>query len=440
MTDKDRSNSGTGVTIRLPGVDVLFFLVLELHFLAAIGFSVFGLVRGRTNFLFGSFEDISRFWVSLILAVLVYFFSRNRVILLSVSGVVLLQHVIIPLGSQILAGEAESWRDLAELGSGGLAPTGFQTAMFMMDLSLVLLIGVLIASYPSVASRIARAIALSPIILARRIIAGWRSSKLGERILGIALSLYIFNVLVYFGVGLLGGYLYLNGPTIDDKARVLFTVLLAVALAAFPWRRGAIIWLSLVTLLWEIVLVPLVTILSYYSLNGLSDWNLIGNGFVEADFRVFLPAIQASQSVRGLLLFSVALVLVTIGGFKIVRHYAKNVSAWFDARHLEVYGTNPTKPSTDEPRDVSVMSVLSLVFAFIFPIVGLILSYSARNSIVYSKGRKTGLELTIAASIISWFGLIVSAFFIFVWVASSTFLAFVEPASLIELIFSSIWA
>lgn len=435
MTENSKQPGSTSLTIKLPSLEVITFLVLEIYFLGTLIFSVFGLIQGRTNFLFGSLEDVSRFWLALALGILVYFFARNKQVLLGASIVVAILHFVMPLSLQLFASAVETWRNLASLGSGTWVPTGFQTSMFLMDLAFILLLAAVIAAYPTKSYQVARWIILAPVRLARYLGAGWQASRLGEKLLGIGLSVYLINLLILFGIGLLEGFMYIDGRTLDDKARVVFAVLLAIALIVAAWSRGPLIGLTIIVLVWEIVVLPLLTVLAL-NFNLLSAWQGLQNAAYNAVSPVTWSAIGASNLAREGSLFGLALTLSVIAGFKIVRHYANNVSAWFDARHLEVYGKNPTQPSDDEPRDVSVMAVLSLIFAFIFPIIGLILSYSARNSIVYSKGRKTGLELTIAAAIISWFSLIVIGFLVFTWVVAGSLLAIVGPFNwLSELIY-----
>lgn len=435
MTENNKQPGSTSLTIKLPSLEVLTFLVLELYFLGTLIFSVFGLLRGRTNFLFGSLEDVSRFWLSLALGILIYFFARNKQVLLGASIVVAILHFVMPLALQLFASDVETWRFLASLSSGTWVPTGFQTAMFLMDLAFILLLAAVIAAYPTNSYQVARWILMAPVRLARYLGAGWQASKLGEKLLGIGLSVYLINVLLFFGIGLLEGYLYLDGRTLDDKARVIFAVLIAIALVIAAWSRGPLIGVAIIVLVWELVALPLLAILAL-NFNMISAWQGLQNAPYSAVSPATWSAIGASNLAREGSLFGLALTLFVIAGFKVVRHYANNVSAWFDARHLEVYGKNPTRPSDDEPRDVSVMAVLSLIFAFIFPIIGLILSYSARNSIVYSKGTKTGLELTIAAAIISWFSLIVIGFLVFTWVVAGSLLAIVGPFNwLTELIY-----
>lgn len=206
MTENNKQPGSTSLTIKLPSLEVLTFLVLELYFLGTLIFSVFGLIRGRTNFLFGSLEDVSRFWLSLALGILIYFFARNKQVLLGASIVVAILHFVMPLTLQLFASDVETWRFLASLGSGTWVPTGFQTAMFLMDLAFILLLAAVIAAYPTNSYQVARWILMAPVRLARYLGAGWQASKLGEKLLGIGLSVYLINVLLFFGIGLLEGY------------------------------------------------------------------------------------------------------------------------------------------------------------------------------------------------------------------------------------------
>jgi hypothetical protein len=86
----------------------------------------------------------------------------------------------------------------------------------------------------------------------------------------------------------------------------------------------------------------------------------------------------------------------------IVQAYATRVKSWIDTRMAELYEDDMARKAPVEPRTTSLMAVFSLIFAFVFPFVGLILAHSARNEIAISRGTKYGTEMTIAAAVISW--------------------------------------
>ncbi|MDQ3158773.1 MAG: DUF4190 domain-containing protein [bacterium] len=77
----------------------------------------------------------------------------------------------------------------------------------------------------------------------------------------------------------------------------------------------------------------------------------------------------------------------------------------------------PDKPMADNPTPAeggaktNTMAILSLVFAFFIPIVGLILAIIAMGKI--KKTGEGGKGLTIAALIISILGILASIFFVF---------------------------
>lgn len=106
-------------------------------------------------------------------------------------------------------------------------------------------------------------------------------------------------------------------------------------------------------------------------------------------------------------LHSLALSLAVLVGIWVVAEglilqYKKRVMAWAEARSDHYAGLDLPAAGPEVKQQVSTLAVFGLIFAFLIPVVGLILSYAARNDIVLSKGHKTGFDMAVTASIIGW--------------------------------------
>jgi hypothetical protein len=401
MTDDNTSTNR--ITIRLPKFDFVYFLALEIHYLAIIGFSVFGLLISGTSFLTGTAEDIYRFWLALLGAVLAYFFSREKVLIPILILLAAIQHWLIPLVLGVFGSEeTRDWRELSALGSGTALPTGYQSTMFIADLALIFAIVALAVSKPDESLRILKSVARAPKKFSTWLATPLSSVKPGQLFLGIGLAVQVFYVLLLFAIGITTQLFYFDSRSMEEKVALGFGVILAISLAVARWDRGKLIALGIATTVWNILVFPI--IVNALAVQGLPrGWSFLLNRALDARLSDLGSVLDVSNTINGLAQFVVVAALVLIGIFAIVGRYSAAVGRWFDARHLEVYGSRPPTIGTESPREVSVMAVLSLIFAFVSPIIGLILAYSARNTIVHSQGRKTGLELTIAAAIISWF-------------------------------------
>lgn len=111
------------------------------------------------------------------------------------------------------------------------------------------------------------------------------------------------------------------------------------------------------------------------------------------------------ESLNGLL--SIALVLVVLVAIWVVAEglilqYKRKVMSWAEARADHYAGVDMPVAGPEVKQQVSTLAVFGLIFAFLIPIVGLVLSYAARNDIVLSKGHKTGFDMAVTASIIGW--------------------------------------
>jgi hypothetical protein len=98
---------------------------------------------------------------------------------------------------------------------------------------------------------------------------------------------------------------------------------------------------------------------------------------------------------------------VVVGRF--ILDYKRRVMSWAEKRSDHYAGVDLPVAGSEVRQQVSVLAILGLIFAFVIPILGLILSYAARNDIVVSKGHKTGFDMAVTASIIGWAFLILQS-------------------------------
>lgn len=106
---------------------------------------------------------------------------------------------------------------------------------------------------------------------------------------------------------------------------------------------------------------------------------------------------------------------------RVVRARARaRIDNWVDARRVAIYGAEDH--GSDQPTRVSVLAVLALIGSLVFPVLGLVLAYAARNDFVQAKPRKSGVDLAVAATILGWFGLGAQLFLAIVWVFATAVL------------------
>ncbi len=97
----------------------------------------------------------------------------------------------------------------------------------------------------------------------------------------------------------------------------------------------------------------------------------------------------------------------------VVRKRARDrINGWIDSRRVSIYGVEDSE--AEKPTRVSILAVFALITSIVFPILGLVLAYAARNDFVAARPRKAGVDLAVAATIIGWFGLGVQLLFVIV--------------------------
>jgi len=181
--------------------------------------------------------------------------------------------------------------------------------------------------------------------------------------------------------------------TLGGRAIVLSVFLLLAPLAIY--RTRLTFWLGLVLLVWwnvvDGLLIP----------GGLDRWKLN-----RTEILVTLDGVQIVAQIAILLGLVIAIVMTVI---QAVANYAKSLDEWVKNRSFELFGENVASDSRADAanRSVSLLAVFALIFSLFLPILGLILAYAARHDIAVSNGRRTGKDIAIAASIISWVSLFV---------------------------------
>lgn len=118
------------------------------------------------------------------------------------------------------------------------------------------------------------------------------------------------------------------------------------------------------------------------------------------------------------------------------RRGREKINAWVDERRAAIYGAEDA--SANVPTRVSILAVVSLIASLVFPILGLVLAYAARNDFVQAQPRKSGLDIAVAATIIGWFGLGVQLLFVSATL-SATLLDGPEPFDLLFGFFSVVF-
>jgi len=135
------------------------------------------------------------------------------------------------------------------------------------------------------------------------------------------------------------------------------------------------------------------------------------------------PALLVINELNLLASFLLPVLLIWIAVMtvaSVVRNRARNrINAWIDTRRESIYGVEDHGSET--PSRVSILAVFALITAIVFPLLGLVLAYAARNDFVAARPKKAGVDLAVAATILGWFGLGVQLLIVIVTFAASVF-------------------
>jgi hypothetical protein len=392
---------------------VLNLALLLVAALMQIAFLVAALVEGDFKLVYDPATFPADQWLRPLAAIVVgaglWFLRSKSVLILLISLLPWLGGFLAAATVELLQGDIDRWVMLSEASSrptsiAVVAGIEFFSLLIAFLVSATWLFAKLIASRLPEGS-IARKLSdwmLSPLGSAgqgaRRLPIAMRTS---EKILAAVLFAVVIALLLKWAEPFSSGYFqitYENGEFPADQWLRLFFILLILALTivalGIPVLLPAI---ALLAVVWSAFLeVPLVVIFA-------GQDRLMNYGSV-----VF-------SSLSTLATFTLAIAFL-VAAWVVVGHlvldYKRRVMAWAEKRTDHYAGVDLPVAGSDVRQQVSVLAVLGLIFAFLVPIVGLVLSYAARNDIVVSKGHKTGFDMAVTASIIGWANLILQSLFL----------------------------
>jgi hypothetical protein len=196
-----------------------------------------------------------------------------------------------------------------------------------------------------------------------------------------------------------------------------------VAVALSVQKRGFLLFLAVANYVTALVGIDAMLVQQFgqsdrlaESLGRVSELNSVQ--LIQTFLAVFLPVLLAWIAA-----ISVA--------SRVRKRTRARVNSWVDERRQSIYGAEDQGVSA--PTRVSILAVFSLITAIIFPILGLVLAYAARNDFVSANPRKSGLDLAVAATIIGWFGLGIQLLF----VITSLVAGFVGGFAVTDLLFGA---
>lgn len=403
MTDDKYLDVGSKpkLTIRMPRVSTVLSSLLVLYSVGNLSFLIFGFIANPNIIQPLSAESWGHVIIAAITVLMAAFFFRSGIV--TSFWVILLlpiHFLMLPsLGATTGGALTKSWEYLRNQSAEG-AITGYNSADFLMSASL------LTALLVAMALRRQMVREIRPGSLDGKLSEFWngysarfRATGLFDKLAGIFVLIWAaanLFVLIYIYVRIAQqGFNIIENSRFDQTVQLLVVSLVIYFTLRSGWQRKNIAWVVLFAAIWNFGIDSLV----FSFANPRSNWEQLlvvqfsGLGIVET---------------AAIILALISLVALSVKAM--IQNYAARVMSWIDRRMEELYEEETTGKHPVEPRTTSIMAVLSLIFAFAFPIVGLILAHAARNEIAISKKTKYGTEMTIAAAIISWVGIISSVF------------------------------
>jgi hypothetical protein len=355
---------------------------------STVGFLIFGMLAGGIDLFNASLETIVRVVLALVsLVVAQYLFMGKNVLILTGWPILMaiMQFLVYP--SEILTVSGFSWKGLVDLGSAGIS--GYQSINLLIDFSLVFALIVAIAFRKRILQQVVKGSFDSMLI---EFLGDYKKRFLGSgfftRLAGIALITWAVIGIVVLVIGISSGLVSLTNGSWDGLVTLIIALGAIYLTLRSGWKWSRIAWLVGIAAVWFFGLGTIV--LSY----SFPDSGLGG--------LYFDPAITAFRTVEVLAMLVAVVSVVFVLAKSLIQAYATRVQSWIDTRMAELYEDDMARKAPVEPRTTSLMAVFSLIFALVFPFVGLILAHSARNEIAISRGTKYGTEMTIAAAVISW--------------------------------------
>jgi len=404
MTNRNYLDLGTKrrMVVKLPGVDTVILSLVILYSLATFAFLGFGLIAEDIELGSLSTESLVRISLALLSLAVAAGLNQNPISLsLWALVVTLVNFVVLPLVAslQVRSVKQRTWQSLIDQQSQA-GTTGYQTIGLILNGSILLAV---------VTALLLRKQITKDLTLGRidtSLVNSWadyretfKSAQLFNRLTGlfvVAWALINSYILIF---GLATSQIGFNTDSWDGRLQIAVVAVVLYLTLASQWVKRKLAWITIFTLLWEFGLGELVFSFSIPRSN-LALVQMSGN--------------NALLTVLGKIALVLAVIsLVALSIKALIDRYSQRVTAWIDRRIVELYEGETEGKHHLEPRTTSVMAVLSLIFSFFVPLIGLILAYSARNEIAVSRGRKYGTDLTIAAAIISWLGIYITLFLIF---------------------------
>jgi hypothetical protein len=227
-----------------------------------------------------------------------------------------------------------------------------------------------------------------------------RRTRLRKSQLSLLVALYLFALTLLFKIyePFSSGYFdfsYPGGETPSDQWLRLGYVFILFLIAS--WGRS------------KPVILPLIGAFAFVWNTFLESAFVVVIGQSDRLFNYNSAAFESFDSLSGIALTIVVLLSIWVVAEALILDYKKRVMAWAEKRSDHYAGLDIHQSAAGEKQQVSILAVFGLVFAFLIPIVGLILSYAARNDIVLSKGHKTGFDMAVTASIVAWATLLLQA-------------------------------
>lgn len=322
--------------------------------------------------------------------------------------------VVVPSG--LLLGSGSTWAELTD--AFGASITGYEVFNTLIVLSLVLALiaaGVfrkkLVAQ--STKNNLDKAVMEFWVLYKSRFQAAGAFTKLA----GLALIVWAASEITLLLLGVSYGIVSISNGSWDALASLLIAGSFTYLTLRSGWKWVRVAWLVVAAGLWVFAISAQVLALSSPE-SGLAS---------AYGYALLTPLVNIEIVAILVAIVSVLFVFVQMA----IRAYASRVKLWIDKRIAELYKDEINKEGFDEPRTTSILAVFSLIFAFVLPIVGLILAHAARNEIAISKGAKFGTDMTIAAAVISWVFIGTSAVLV---LALFVFLPLLDPYWLADLI------
>lgn len=421
MSNRNYLDLGTKrrIVLKVPGVDIVVFSLVAIYSLATFAFLILGLIAEEFDLGDLTNETLVRISLALLNLAVVAGLYRNPISLSLWALVVTLVNFIgLPLVASLQERSVgqRNWASLIDQQSAS-DTTGYSTiALFINGSTLLAVVAAVLFR-----RQLNKDSALGKFDVS--LIEAWEnyrktfmSAQLFNRITGLLIVLWALFKIYILIFGLATDQIGFNTESWDARLQIAVVVSVLYLTLASQWAKRNLAWITIFTVLWEFGLGELVFSFSIPRSNLSLVQNFGNNPFLTVLGRV------------ALVLAVVSLVALSIKG--LIDRYSQRVTAWIDRRIVELYEGETESKAHLEPRTTSVMAVLSLIFSFLFPLIGLILAYSARNEIAVSRGRKYGTDLTIAAAIISWLGIYLTLFLLLLFAAilpllgSSDFLFF----------------